>query len=42
LFGKPDINGSRRLGVALSRGETIEMAKRRAIEASDAIVIHYD
>jgi len=27
---------------ALSRGETIEMAKRRAIEASDAIVIHYD
>ena len=42
LFGKPDINGSRRLGVALSRGETIEMAKRRAIQASEAIVIHYD
>ena len=42
LFGKPDINGSRRLGVALSRGETIEMAKRRAIQASEAVVIQYD
>ena len=42
LFGKPDINGSRRLGVAVSRGETIEMAKRRAIQASEAVVIQYD
>ena len=41
LFGKPEIDGSRRLGVALARAETIEDAKDKAVRASRAIQIHY-
>ena len=39
LFGKPSISGRRRLGVAISRGESIENAKEKAIKASSAVQI---
>ncbi|MBO1399205.1 phosphoribosylglycinamide formyltransferase 2 [Vibrio cholerae] len=41
LFGKPDIAGHRRLGVALSRGKTTQEATDRAIECAKAVKIHY-
>ncbi|MGL5430978.1 MAG: phosphoribosylglycinamide formyltransferase 2 [Vibrio sp.] len=41
LFGKPDITGRRRLGVALSRAKTTQQAIERAIECAKAIKIGY-
>ncbi|EOW9293328.1 phosphoribosylglycinamide formyltransferase 2 [Vibrio cholerae] len=41
LFGKPDIAGRRRLGVALSRGKTTQEATDCAIECAKAVKIHY-
>ncbi|MFT6924762.1 MAG: phosphoribosylglycinamide formyltransferase 2 [Psychromonas sp.] len=41
LFGKPDINGSRRLGVAIARGETIEQAVDNAKTVSNKVNIIY-
>ncbi|ENM5932755.1 phosphoribosylglycinamide formyltransferase 2 [Vibrio mimicus] len=41
LFGKPDIAGRRRLGVALSRGKTTQEATDRSIECAKAVKIHY-
>lgn len=37
LFGKPEINGTRRLGVALATGETVDDAITRAKAAAAAI-----
>jgi len=37
LFGKPEVSGRRRMGVALARGATIEDALAKAIRASTAI-----
>lgn len=37
LFGKPDIAGSRRLGVALCRGDSVEQAVAKAIKVSDKV-----
>jgi phosphoribosylglycinamide formyltransferase 2 len=37
LFGKPEINGTRRMGVALATGETTEDAVARAKSASGKI-----
>ena len=31
LFGKPEVKGQRRMGVALARGETVEAAKAKAL-----------
>ena len=42
LFGKPNIDGSRRLGVALARGVTIGEARDKAAIAAGAITVHYD
>ena len=42
LFGKPEINGTRRLGVAVARGETLEEAKARAMRAAKAVKIEYN
>jgi len=42
LFGKPEIKGSRRLGVAVARGETIDKAKAKALRAAGAIKIIYN
>ena len=37
LFGKPEVRGSRRLGVTLARGESIAEARRKAVAACAAI-----
>ncbi|PCJ85786.1 MAG: phosphoribosylglycinamide formyltransferase 2 [Thiotrichaceae bacterium] len=37
LFGKPDVKGQRRMGVALARAESVEAAKNKAIKASSTI-----
>ena len=39
LFGKPDLEGERRLGVTLAQGESIEEARSRASAASQKIRI---
>jgi phosphoribosylglycinamide formyltransferase 2 len=39
LFGKPDIDGQRRLGVALARGETVEAAVAKAKTAAAAVKV---
>jgi phosphoribosylglycinamide formyltransferase 2 len=39
LFGKPEVKGQRRMGVALARGETIEQAKARAVKASSKVSV---
>ncbi|RKQ69220.1 formate-dependent phosphoribosylglycinamide formyltransferase [Litorimonas taeanensis] len=41
LFGKPAIDGSRRLGVAVAKDQTIEAAKNKARAAAQAVKIHY-
>lgn len=41
LFAKPDINGPRRLGVAMARGETIEDAVDNAKTVSNTVNIIY-
>ena len=37
LFGKPELSGRRRMGVALGKGSTIEEAKSKAVAAAAAI-----
>jgi len=37
LFGKPAVSGRRRMGVALARADSIEVAKARAIAMADAV-----
>lgn len=39
LFAKPDINGQRRLGVALARADTIEAALQKAKTAAAAVKV---
>lgn len=39
LFGKPELSGRRRMGVALAKGSTIEEAKSKAVAAVAAIDI---
>ena len=39
LFGKPQVNGQRRMGVALARDESIEAARAKATRASKAVVV---
>jgi phosphoribosylglycinamide formyltransferase 2 len=39
LFGKPEINGSRRLGVTLARGADIDQAREKARAACAAITV---
>ncbi len=41
LFGKPDIDGRRRLGLAITRRESVEQAIEDAITAADKITITY-
>ena len=41
LFGKPEINGARRLGVTVARGETLDAAKAKAMRAASAVKIIY-
>ncbi|TAL05803.1 MAG: ATP-grasp domain-containing protein, partial [Porticoccaceae bacterium] len=37
LFGKPAVNGRRRMGVCLARGQTIDAAKAQAVAMRDRI-----
>jgi phosphoribosylglycinamide formyltransferase 2 len=39
LFGKPDIDGQRRLGVALARADTVEAAVSKAKTAAAAVKV---
>jgi len=39
LFGKPEVNGKRRMGVAIARGDTIEEAKTLAMKAANSIKV---
>ncbi|MCG9682473.1 formate-dependent phosphoribosylglycinamide formyltransferase [Vibrio sp. Isolate23] len=41
LFGKPDINGRRRLGVSIARRETIEQAIASAVTSADKVKVVY-
>ncbi|PVV05929.1 MAG: phosphoribosylglycinamide formyltransferase 2 [gamma proteobacterium symbiont of Ctena orbiculata] len=38
LFGKPEVKGKRRMGVALARGTDIENARDKALKVADAVV----
>ncbi len=40
LFGKPEVDGERRLGVALARAETIGEARQKASRAASLIHVH--
>ncbi len=37
LFGKPEVRGKRRMGVALALGEDVDQARRRARAAAEAV-----
>jgi phosphoribosylglycinamide formyltransferase 2 len=37
LFGKPDVNGERRMGVCLARGTTLEEARSKANKAASLV-----
>jgi phosphoribosylglycinamide formyltransferase 2 len=37
LFGKPEVNGHRRMGVGLAKGDSIEEARRKARAVSEAV-----
>ncbi len=39
LFGKPEVKGKRRMGVALARGETIEQAKTLATNVAKSLKV---
>jgi phosphoribosylglycinamide formyltransferase 2 len=39
LFGKPELRGPRRVGVALARGETIEEARRKAARVARSVKV---
>ena len=41
LFGKPEVRGKRRLGVALARGDSIENARDKARRAAAELKIRY-
>ena len=39
LFGKPEVKGKRRMGVALARGTDIENAKEKALKAAATVTV---
>ncbi|MOA47455.1 Phosphoribosylglycinamide formyltransferase 2 [compost metagenome] len=39
LFGKPEVSGQRRMGVALARDASIETARAKALRAAQAVTI---
>ena len=39
LFGKPEVDGHRRLGVALARGENLDEARAKAMRAAEAVQV---
>ena len=41
LFGKPEVNGERRVGVALALDNSVESARERAMTAASSVMVHY-
>ncbi|AYG43745.1 formate-dependent phosphoribosylglycinamide formyltransferase [Pseudomonas sp. Leaf58] len=41
LFGKPEINGTRRMGVCLARDESVELARAKATRAAQAVKVEF-
>jgi phosphoribosylglycinamide formyltransferase 2 len=39
LFGKPQVQGQRRMGVALARADSIEAARRKALRVVQAVSV---
>ena len=39
LFGKPQVKGKRRMGVAIARDETLEAAREKAKAAANAVEV---
>lgn len=39
LFGKPELAGKRRMGVALTKADSVEEARARAVAAASAVVV---
>jgi phosphoribosylglycinamide formyltransferase 2 len=39
LFGKPEVNGKRRMGVVIARGDSIEEARTIATNAANSIKV---
>ena len=39
LFGKPEVSGQRRMGVALARDESIEQARAKALRSAQAVTV---
>lgn len=39
LFGKPEVEGERRMGVALARGESLQEAREKAVQAASVIQV---
>jgi phosphoribosylglycinamide formyltransferase 2 len=37
LFGKPEVNGKRRMAVTLARGETIDGARKKARDSASKL-----
>ncbi|MEM9256994.1 MAG: formate-dependent phosphoribosylglycinamide formyltransferase [Pseudomonadota bacterium] len=42
LFGKPEVDGRRRMGVALARAETIDAARDKAVSAAESVSVQLD
>lgn len=42
LFGKPEVSGKRRMGVALARDESLDVALEKAKRSSAAVIAHCD
>ena len=42
IFGKPDTRKYRRMGVALSRADSTDAARKRAREAADCVTLRYE
>jgi len=40
LFGKPEVHGKRRMGVALARGADVARAREAARRAAEAVIEH--
>ena len=39
LFGKPELKGRRRMGVALAKGASIEEARKKARDAAQSVIV---
>ncbi|HAP51688.1 MAG TPA: phosphoribosylglycinamide formyltransferase 2, partial [Marinobacter adhaerens] len=39
LFGKPELKGRRRMGVALAKGATVDEARKKARDSANSITV---